>query len=198
LRIDIDAADSLVRISKRNGGSVIGLKFDHRTLQNWYPYNNAYTYMLNSDGEIQLFKEASMKYTPNELGGTHYLNTFMWYNKCIREDNKRIAEFGHKMGVCSPFLPYGVADVNRGLAIVGATIDRMSKKYTLEYVEQTGKKYNQNADSEALKNLPDQAAMLYARVGEVYSMLNTMRKVATIHGFGRPVEPPVWDTNSSR
>lgn len=195
LRIDISKDVSTLKVDTRGGGRSYTLRFDPRTIQNWYPYNNAYTFTLDADGEIQLTSETGIRTLVNELPGTHYLNTYLWYNKVVREDNKRIADFAETMGVHTPFLPYSNADVNRGFAIVGDAIDKMSKQHALQYAEESGRSYTQNMESQSLRALSEQDNKLYARVGEVYAMLNTMRKVATVHGFGRPIEPTIWGSN---
>lgn len=195
LRIDISKDVSTLKVDTRGGGRSYTLRFDPRTLQNWYPYNNAYTFTLDADGEIQLTSETGIRTLVNELPGTHYLNTYLWYNKVVREDNKRIADFAETMGVHTPFLPYSNTDVNRGFAIVGDAIDKMSKQHALQYADDSGRSYTQNMESQSLRALSEQDNKLYARVGEVYAMLNTMRKVATVHGFGRPIEPTIWGSN---
>lgn len=195
LRIDISKDVSTLKVDTRGGGRSYTLRFDPRTLQNWYPYNNAYTFTLDADGEIQLTSETGIRTLVNELPGTHYLNTYLWYNKVVREDNKRISDFAETMGVHTPFLPYSNTDVNRGFAIVGDAIDKMSKQHALQYADDSGRSYTQNMESQSLRALSEQDNKLYARVGEVYAMLNTMRKVATVHGFGRPIEPTIWGSN---
>lgn len=196
MRIDVSADFATLKVGKRSGGSRIELRFDPATIQNWYPYNNGYTYRINPDGEIQLFKETGVHAVPHEITGLHYLNTNLWFNKHIWEDNKRVADFAGAMGVHSPFTTYTNLDVSRGMTIVGKTIDSMAKKYTLDYAKTSGHRFNQGLESLALRELPEQDQKLFARVGEVYTMLNTMRKVVTVNGFGRPAEPPVWGADT--
>jgi len=198
VRVDVGVGRGTLKVLNRNGDHSLSLQFNPQTIQNWYPYNTAYKYQLNPEGEIILTEETGIRVYPSKIEGEHYLNSNLWYNKVVRDDNCRISQFAQKMGVCSPFTPYSVADVNRGLNIVGTTIDNMSKHYTLKYVAEQQKNYTQNSDSEALRALPDEIKHLYTCVGEVYTMLNTMRKVVNTNGFGRPVEPPVWGTYTRR
>lgn len=194
MRIDIKPSGGILTVTSRYGREPIQLAFDPDTLQNWYPFNAGYTYKTNNAGEIQLAREVGARFMP-KIEGVHTLNAYVWYNKSVRDDNLRVAKFASAMGIASPFEQYRNYDVTEGMQIVGNTIDALTVHYTQEYLATASKQYSSNQEGEALRNVSDEGKYLYAKVGEVYTMLNMMRKVTTHNGFGRPVKPPVWGTN---
>lgn len=194
MHINITSQGGQVTVTQRNGQKPIDLKFDVDGIQNWYPFNHGYTYCINPNKEIELVRLAvhNVPDIPGAVSHTRFLNTFLWYNKFVYEDNERVADFAGAMGIASPFTKYTTADVSEGFQVLGDTIDQMTVKATGQYLEEQGKRFSQHLEGEALHHLsPDQERM-YAHFGEVYTMLNMMRKVTTTNGIGRPARPDSW------
>ena len=184
MKINISPLGSMLGLSYRHSSMIDALyKFPTSSLCYWYPWNTAYESVLYND---EIILTNTYKAKTEKIKGSHYLNTYVWYNSSVEQDNQRIVDFAKAIGIKSPFEVYTSKDVSEGFELLGKQIDQFCAQQTISLIESDQPYYSSSVGSlekYALKDLTPPDVHLFAKLGEVYNMLSTMRKVVTINGF---------------
>lgn len=128
-----------------------------------------------------------------------------WYNEEVEKENKKLFEFAESYDIVTPNKKdYSLEDINSSIKHVNDILDALYKtqeknvrdnlirKATeLKDIDPDSKEYieafkeineylqldNESQSAYVLSNLPQHIEELYAKFGEVYTMLNLMKKV---------------------
>lgn len=120
-----------------------------------------------------------------------------WYNKEVSKENKELFEFAKNYDIITPDQDFSYEDIQESLEKVQDIFDmlftlskeKVEKDYVKRFKEnqitpKEEKEYNkfvrmdnENAATFVLRRIPQNTKEMYARFGEVYVMLELMRKM---------------------
>lgn len=186
-----------------NVGRLEELLFDMDTLFYWYPCNPRYDYKLSSKRKklyITLVEDnPNLPYAYNVTTCKGRANseiacfyTDCWYNEEVWEENEKLFNLAKRLGFLTPMDNYSVDMVESELSNVANLLDYIYRTETErvktaiengEYTDQEIRENYSTADREdrasfILQNCPQTVVETYALLGEIYTMLSLMRKVA--------------------
>lgn len=190
-----------------NRGVARTLEFPLDSLFDWYPLDQRYEYRLSvsrdklylipvedCNGDYKYNVKSSKKRVDSRIGS---FTMPRWYSKEVAKANQEIFKFAKKYDIVTPDQECTLEDIQASIERVQDVLDMLYKfeynklreYYTglidedmLSGEAQTSYKYFLVADRETkatmvLANTESHTDNLYSKFGEVYVMLNTMRKV---------------------